>query len=226
MAAGVDFESGLTADKKVLVVDIGGGTSDCSFVQMGPSFRDNACRNADFLSHTGKRIGGNDLDIALAFHELTDSLGRDDKFKSGLPMPNQLFWQACKINDLQMQSDFYSDKNHRDLTAMLREIEQPERLQRLIKVQENKLSHRLVRQAELMKIALSADSQSHCDMGFIGKGLAKLITDVQLSEALENSLEQICTLAEQAIQDAADDWCVILIFCSSYSHANVCLARC
>lgn len=202
LAAGVDFESGLTADKKVLVVDIGGGTSDCSFVQMGPSFRDNACRNADFLSHTGKRIGGNDLDIALAFHELTDSLGRDDKFKSGLPMPNQLFWQACKINDLQMQSDFYSDKNYRDLTAMLREIEQPERLQRLIKVQENKLSHRLVRQAELMKIALSADSQSHCDMGFIGKGLAKLITDVQLSEALENSLEQICTLAEQAIQDA------------------------
>jgi hypothetical chaperone protein len=169
---------------------------------MGPSFRDNTCRNSDFLSHTGKRIGGNDLDIALAFHELTDLLGRDDKFKSGLPMPNQLFWQVCKINDLQMQSDFYSNKNHRVLSAMLREIEQPERLQRLIKVQENKLSHRLVRQAELMKIALSADSQSHCDMSFIGKDLAKLITDVQLADALENSLEQICTLAKQAIQDA------------------------
>ncbi|GAA70665.1 hypothetical protein P20439_0731 [Pseudoalteromonas sp. BSi20439] len=49
LAAGIDYESDLTQDQKVLVIDIGGGTSDCSFVQMGPSFRNKQQRDADFL---------------------------------------------------------------------------------------------------------------------------------------------------------------------------------
>lgn len=39
MAAALEFESTLTREQRVLVVDIGGGTSDCSFVRMGPSLR-------------------------------------------------------------------------------------------------------------------------------------------------------------------------------------------
>ncbi len=46
LAAGIDYESNLTQNQKVLVIDIGGGTSDCSFVQMGPSFRDKSDRDA------------------------------------------------------------------------------------------------------------------------------------------------------------------------------------
>ncbi len=38
VAAGLEYESSLTEDKNVLVVDIGGGTTDCSFIQMGPSW--------------------------------------------------------------------------------------------------------------------------------------------------------------------------------------------
>ena len=57
----------LQEEKRVLVVDIGGGTTDCSLLLMGPQWRSRLDREASLLGHSGCRIGGNDLDIALAF---------------------------------------------------------------------------------------------------------------------------------------------------------------
>ncbi|MDG2840340.1 molecular chaperone, partial [Vibrio parahaemolyticus] len=67
VAAGLEYEATLSEDKIILVVDIGGGTTDCSLIQMGPSWRGKADRTASLLAHSGQRVGGNDLDIALAF---------------------------------------------------------------------------------------------------------------------------------------------------------------
>ncbi|MEZ9417584.1 Hsp70 family protein, partial [Vibrio sp. 10N.286.49.E1] len=38
VAAGLDYESTLTENQTVLVVDIGGGTTDCSLLEMGPTW--------------------------------------------------------------------------------------------------------------------------------------------------------------------------------------------
>lgn len=67
VAAGLDYEATLQEEKRVLVVDIGGGTTDCSLLLMGPQWRSRLDREASLLGHSGCRIGGNDLDIALAF---------------------------------------------------------------------------------------------------------------------------------------------------------------
>jgi hypothetical chaperone protein len=85
---------------------------------------------------------------------------------------------------------------------MLRDIHQPEYLSRLIKVQQNRLSHHVIRQAELMKITLSDRTQSLFDLSFIESNLYKEVTKSRLSEVLESSLEQICALAQAAIQEA------------------------
>ncbi len=59
----------------MLVVDIGGGTTDCSMLLMGPQWRQRADRENSLLGHSGCRVGGNDLDIALAFKNLMPLLG-------------------------------------------------------------------------------------------------------------------------------------------------------
>lgn len=202
LAAGIDFESSLDEDKKVLVVDIGGGTSDCSFVQMGPSFRESNDRRADFLAHSGKRIGGNDLDIALTFHQLMPFFGLGTCMKSGLPMPNQLYWQACKINDLHSQSEFYSDSNQRFITKLLRDIERPDLLTRLLHVLENKQSHQVVQQGEFAKIALSEAHDHSVNLNFIDAQLQPLISQSNLSDAVRDSLNQMVKLAHDAINCA------------------------
>ncbi|KAF0673777.1 hypothetical protein L247_08355, partial [Salmonella enterica subsp. enterica serovar Worthington str. BCH-7253] len=70
VAAGLDYEATLREEKRVLVVDIGGGTTDCSMLLMGPQWRQRADRENSLLGHSGCRVGGNDLDIALAFKNL------------------------------------------------------------------------------------------------------------------------------------------------------------
>ncbi|WP_394184440.1 molecular chaperone [Pseudoalteromonas tetraodonis] len=202
LAAGIDYESDLTQDQKVLVIDIGGGTSDCSFVQMGPSFRGNSQRDSDFLSHSGKRVGGNDLDIALSYHGLMPLLGLGSTFKSGLPLPNQAFWQACKINDVNLQSQFYSAQHYRELSAQLRDVSVPELYKRLIHLQQNKQGHQLVQQAEAAKIALTSANSFNCDLAFLDNSLSKDISVADLALAVDDSISQIVTLAKQAITDA------------------------
>lgn len=202
LAAGIDYESDLTQDQKVLVIDIGGGTSDCSFVQMGPSFRNKQQRDADFLAHSGKRVGGNDLDIALSYHGLMPLLGLGSTFKSGLPLPNQAFWQACKINDVNLQSQFYSAQHYRELSAQLRDVGAPDLYKRLIHLQQNKQGHQLVQQAEAAKIALSSSENFNCDLTFLDSSLDKDISINELALAVDDSISQIVTLAKQAIADA------------------------
>ncbi|MDQ9091164.1 molecular chaperone [Pseudoalteromonas haloplanktis] len=202
LAAGIDYESDLQQDQKVLVIDIGGGTSDCSFVQMGPSFRNSNERDQDFLAHTGKRIGGNDLDIALSYHALMPLLGLGSKFKSGLPLPNQPFWQACKINDVNLQSQFYSQQHARELLTQLREVEAPELFQRLLDLQQNKQGHQLVQQGEAAKIALSSATEFNCELGFLAPQLNKVLSRDDLALAVDDAIMQIVSLAKQAIKDA------------------------
>ena len=58
VAAGLDYEATLQEEKRVLVVDIGGGTTDCSLLLTGPQWRSRLDREASLLGHSGCRIGG------------------------------------------------------------------------------------------------------------------------------------------------------------------------
>jgi hypothetical chaperone protein len=200
LAAGIDFESKLETDKTVLVVDIGGGTTDCSLVKMGPSYRNNNDRQKDFLAHTGKRIGGNDLDINLAYHGLMPLFGSDTTLKSGIPMPNQPFWNACKINDVILQSEFYSSKNQRALSDFVLEVSEPLKFKRLLNLQKNKQGHQLVRTAELAKISLSSDNEYLADLGFVENGLNHYIAQEQLASAIDSCITQVIHLVLDAIK--------------------------
>ncbi len=65
VAAGLDYESTLTENQTVLVVDIGGGTTDCSLLEMGPSWSNQADRTQSLLAHSGQRVGGMTLIFTL-----------------------------------------------------------------------------------------------------------------------------------------------------------------
>ena len=93
VAAGFEFEARLNEDAVVLVVDIGGGTTDCSVLRMGPSHRAQLDRSGDLLGHSGQRIGGNDFDIRLTVEGMMPLLGMHETLKTGKPS-HQLVWRA------------------------------------------------------------------------------------------------------------------------------------
>ncbi|PHM73481.1 molecular chaperone [Xenorhabdus kozodoii] len=199
VAAGLEYEATLAEDKTVLVVDIGGGTTDCSLIQMGPSWRGQFERNDSLLAHTGQRIGGNDLDINLTFKQLMHPFGLGSKVTSGIDMPLTQFWNPIAINDIQAQKEFYSRQNLATLKSMHRDAQEPEKLARLLKVYQDTLGYSLVRSAEEAKIALSGQSEYRVKLNLLSETIEVNIQRDQMITAIESTKEKMAKLVSEAV---------------------------
>ena len=202
VAAGLDFEATLTQETRVLVVDIGGGTTDCSLLLMGPEWQAKRDRDSSLLGHSGCRVGGNDLDIALAFKSLMPLLGMGGQTLKGTALPILPWWNAVAINDVPAQSDFYSTATGRLLDTLIRDAREPDSVSLLQKVWRQKLSYRLVRSAEESKIALSDNAQFDAALPFIQDTLSTSLTRDGLEEALNQPLTRILEQVQLAIADS------------------------
>ncbi len=202
VAAGFEYEASLTKETKVLVVDIGGGTTDCSMLLMGPKQAVLSDRTNDLLSHSGERVGGNDFDIAFALKGIMPSFGLDSLLKSGKPMPSNSYWQAMAINNINHQTEFYSAANGRFLAQLIRDAEQPELLTRLLTVQQQKLSYRVVNAAEQSKIAITEQTQQQVDLSDIDEGLSVMLDRDDFAKACKQELSSIANLMTDAISQA------------------------
>ena len=204
IAAGLDFERNLTKDQTVLVVDIGGGTSDCAMVRMGPSYRDKLDRSSDFLAYTGERVGGNDLDIQLAGRELMPAFGMGAELKTGLPMPTQLFWNAVTTNDVSAQAAFNSLETKVQMEQLRLDMAIPKLMDRFMLMREHKHNFHVVRNAEEAKIALSEHSNCCVAMDYIEQGLQVDIGQKSFSEAVSTPLKKMVGLMKLAITQAGE----------------------
>jgi len=202
VAAGLDFEATLSEEKRVLVVDIGGGTTDCSILLMGPQWHARQDRAASLLGHSGCRVGGNDLDIALAFKSLMPLLGMGGQTEKGIALPILPWWNAVAINDVPAQTEFYSAANGRLLNDLLRDARDAEKVALLLKVWRQRLSYRLVRSAEESKIALSEEAHVTASLPFISDDLATAITQDGLEAALNQPLQRIIEQVQLALENS------------------------
>lgn len=200
VAAGLDFESTLTKETRVLVVDIGGGTTDCSMLLMGPEWHKQHERAQSLLGHSGCRVGGNDLDIMLAFKQLMPLLGMNSESEKGIALPIMTWWNAVAINDIPAQKEFHSTASRALINEMIRDARQPELVKRLLTVWQQRLSYRLIQLAEESKIALSRQSETAADLHFIESGLATCIHADELNAAIDNPLTRIQQQVTQALE--------------------------
>ncbi|WP_414148444.1 molecular chaperone [Erwinia sp. BNK-24-b] len=202
VAAGLEFEATLKEETRVLIVDIGGGTTDCSMLLMGPQWHDKAERQESLLGHSGCRVGGNDLDIMLTFKELMPLLGSGGMTQKGIALPALPWWNAVAINDVPAQSDFYATASRKQLQDLIRDAQEPEKVQRLLKVWQQRLGYRLVRAAEESKIALSEQALARAELDFIESALATEISTAQLKAAIAQPLERIQEQVKLALDES------------------------
>ncbi|SUX98084.1 putative chaperone [Citrobacter koseri] len=186
------------------MVDIGGGTTDCSLLLMGPQWHQRADRASSLLGHSGCRVGGNDLDIALAFKHLMPLLGMGGETEKGIALPVLPWWNAVAINDVPAQSDFYSSANGRLLNELVRDARDADKVALLLKVWRQRLSYRLVRSAEESKIALSGQPNILTTLPFISDELATSVSQQGLEAALSQPLARILEQVQLALDNAQE----------------------
>ncbi|CUB05851.1 molecular chaperone [Marinomonas fungiae] len=204
IAAGLDFERSLEKDQTVLVVDIGGGTSDCAMVRMGPSYRERLDRANDFLSYTGERVGGNDLDIQLAGRQIMPLFGMGAELKTGLPMPTQLYWNAVTTNDVTAQAIFNSLETKQQMDQLRLDMVKPILMDRFKTLREHKHNFHIVKDAEEAKIQLSDVMKMHVDLSYIEADLQLDLEREQLAQAIIHPVEKMVALMQDAIDQAGE----------------------
>jgi hypothetical chaperone protein len=200
VAAALNYELASDLDEVILVVDIGGGTTDCAVIEVGPRHIARSDRGKDVLSHAGRRIGGVDMDFQLAWHSIMPYFGKDTLRKNDLPIPHPLLVDAISVNNFPAQERFRRAGG--EIQGLLAEAREPQKLERLLLVWQQGLQFRLVQSAESAKIALSNESEAPLPLSYVDSELLIPVSQSTLNECTESALGQICDVAREAVKGA------------------------
>ncbi len=199
IAAAFDYESGIEREELVLIVDIGGGTSDFSLVRLSPERRALAERQGDILATGGVHIGGTDFDKQLSLNGVMPLFGYGSRMKSDALMPTSHHMNLATWHTINA---VYAQKSKIALESMRYDIADPTGIDRLLRLIEQRAGHWLAIEVEASKIALTEEQRRHIDFSRIEAGLSAELTRALFEAAIAQQLERINAGIGQLLNDA------------------------
>lgn len=199
IAAAFDYESNIGREELVLIVDIGGGTSDFSLVRLSPERRAQADRSGDILATGGVHIGGTDFDKQLSLQGVMPLFGYGSRMKSDALMPTSTHLNLATWHTINA---VYAPASIRALNSMRYDIVDPTGIDRLLKLIEQRAGHWLAIQIEDTKIALTDIEARALDLSRVEKGLTADLTRVLFEDAIDSLLDRVGQRIHQLLGDA------------------------
>ena len=200
IAAALQYEQTVLDEKLVLIVDIGGGTSDFSIVRVSPTRAKAADRTADILANDGCRIGGTDFDRLLSLAQVMPHLGYKSTTQGGKGlMPNHYFLDLATWHKINM---LYTQRCAADLKGLRHMADRPEVLDRLIRVVTQRTGHSLAMAVEAAKIALSDHEAARLGLSAYTGGPNPVVTRAQFDQAVAAPLARISLMLAQVLAQA------------------------
>ena len=145
----IEHQSSTSNLDPLLVVDIGGGTTDVAFIDV--SFDRQV--NLNVIGVSGERIGGNDFDQSIALSKFGSLIGRS------ITLANSFIVDLLSTRDIHCQTRFRLSGN--SLFGLLKSHPDNIELLRLYQIYRAQLQHKLLLSSEKLKISLSnLDSSS------------------------------------------------------------------
>lgn len=155
IAAALDYERRLRRDSLVLVVDLGGGTSDFTVARLGPGRIGQVDRTDDVLATTGVHIGGTDFDRQLSLAQVMPLLGYRHLGPQQREVPSGIFLDLATWHLIHGLS---SQRGLSQAQALADNYSNPQLHQRLMRVLRQRLGHRLAHEVEQAKIRCSSSN--------------------------------------------------------------------
>ncbi|AGA75629.1 molecular chaperone-like protein [Pseudomonas putida HB3267] len=188
IAAAFDYESSISREELVLIVDIGGGTSDFTLIRLSPERHLIAERQSDILATGGVHIGGTDFDKQLSLQGVMPLFGYGSRMKSGALMPTSYHLNLATWHTINA---LYSQKSQLALGSMRYDIEDTLGIDRLFKLIEERAGHWLAMEVEASKIELTEQQSRHVDLGRIERDLGVDLSRALFEGAIEGLLERV-----------------------------------
>lgn len=198
IAAALDYEQRIEREALVLVVDIGGGTSDFTVVRLGPKRMAQADRSGDVLGTTGVHIGGTDFDRKLSQARVMPLLGLGHTGRHGREVPSGVFHDLSTWHLIQW---LYAPQALRAAQALRSDYSNPALHDRLMVVLNQRLGHRLADAVERAKIGVSQQGAAvDLALDWVAPGLRTVVAPEALAQDLDALLAQVVACARECLQ--------------------------
>ena len=197
IAAALDLEQRVTREQRVLVADIGGGTSDFSLVRIGPRRRGRADRRDDILANHGVHIAGTDFDRHVELAAILPlagyrAYGPSRRGEAPREVPSGIYFDLATwhlINTVYNPSRVAEFRRMRDWFA------DPAHHRRLMTVLDERLGHALAGAAEQAKIDVALEGRATIDLDSVERGLQLDLGGERAAAAIEADLQRIADAA-------------------------------
>ena len=200
IAAALQYEQGVQAEELVLIVDIGGGTSDFSVVRVSPDRARAADRAADILANDGIRVGGTDFDRLLSLAEVMPHLGYLTTTGHGKAiMPRHYYLDLATWHRINF---LYTQRVAADLKALTAEADRPELLARMVRVVAGRHGHALAMEVEAAKIALSQAESTRITLKELAGGPNPVIRREAFEAAVEAPVDRVRARIAKVLAEA------------------------
>ena len=200
IAAALDYERRLSRESTVLVVDVGGGTSDFTVVRLGPERMTHADRTHDVLATTGVHIGGTDFDRQLNLAHVMPLLGHRHIGPQGRPVPSSLFMDLSTWHLIHWQ---YQPRVISHAQGLRSNYTDAQLHARLMRVLQERHGHHIAHEVEQAKIRCSQqDQDTQMDLSFLEPALKADLQAHDMRDHLTPLLTQAIACARACVQAA------------------------
>ncbi|MGJ7542744.1 Hsp70 family protein [Variovorax sp. LT1R16] len=200
IAAAFDYEQRVSKESVILIVDIGGGTSDFTVVRLGPERAARPERSDDVLATSGVHIGGTDFDQRLNLERVMPLLGFRHHDARGREVPSKVFFE---LSSWHLINWLYAPKAVRQAQELRTSYADPRLHARLMTVLEERYGHRIASEVEQAKIQSSIGHEAvTIDLSFAEAGLGASLTPQDMEQQLADSLGKVVASAHECVRRA------------------------
>ncbi|HEY0293962.1 MAG TPA: Hsp70 family protein [Bordetella sp.] len=199
LAAAFDYESQISREELVLVIDIGGGTSDFSLIRLGPERAAMADRRADILAHGGVHIGGGDFDQYLSLDSFMPLLGLGSQLRSGKDVPSTQYVNLASWHTINFA---YTNKALEHLSYIRANAAERDKIDLLLRLVKERAGHWLALQVEKTKIDLSGAPSTQIGLERIDRDRVLAVSRDDLDRAVAPLIDRIETTVATLLRDA------------------------
>jgi hypothetical chaperone protein len=210
IAAALDYEQAVRGEETVLIVDMGGGTSDFSIVRVSPERARAADRKDDILANRGVHIGGTDFDRLVSIAHVMPELGYLTPTKDGKRnLPAGYFIDLATWHRINL---LYTPKAMNDLRQIRFEAARPDLVERMITIVDHRLGHALAGTIEQAKIALTDADEAAIAVPYdiASPRLTRRAFDQTIAQAVQRVAATVSATIEDAGLGAGDITAVFL----------------
>jgi len=198
IGAAFAYEKTISKKEKVLVADLGGGTTDFTYLILDPEKAGNKDRRNDMIASGGIYIGGDSFDSAFMWDRGTPYFGKNTLYEATpgkvLTVPVSLFANICSWDQMNF---FNGLRIKKDLQDYYHYSKRDPKFKNLITLIDNNLGYSVFQAIEKTKIELSGKGLSIFDYSNMEIEINEEISLGQYDTIIQKDVKKISTYLDE-----------------------------